>query len=506
MAEKLFGTIETQITDGLNLTTLSTIGQTINTYTSDATPQIQTVVDPGSTILASVINAPFVEVTSVNGMTGDVITEPILKNFETNHYYPKNTMIERNSSLFWAKNNFTSGDSFNPSDWTQLALEGSVSWANVLNKPEFAAVATSGAYSDLSGTPTLARVATSGLYSDLSGTPTLARVAGTGLYSDLVGTPNLATVATTGRYSDLLNLPTIGTGSLTIKRNGTSVGSFGANATSNVEVNISVPTKTSEITNDSNFVDSPIQTDDIEDLAITTPKIANGSITGTLNYASTPGTGKLALKTVGGSNLRDDCITNAHLASDLLTIERRPIRNLNMSFPTDPSNGNEYVFPVRELFTENMSLSEKPYFDRLLCSFRINANNEGYFRIGTVSDAICTRQAIRLSGGSISADSGTGQVNLAFRIKPGLNVIEFYITPITLLGSTDTVQDIMAFAVQSKTTPSAWGDNQFFHFGSTFSTRNRTGVGMFFTGGIVDSIKDYKVFGIKDPTLETAHT
>jgi len=38
-------------------------------------------------------------------------------------------------------------------------------------------VATSGAYSDLSGTPTLATVATSGSYSDLTGKPSLASVA-----------------------------------------------------------------------------------------------------------------------------------------------------------------------------------------------------------------------------------------------------------------------------------------------------------------------------------------
>lgn len=72
-----------------------------------------------------------------------------------------------------------------------------------------ATVATSGAYSDLSGTPTLATVATSGAYSDLSGTPSLATVATTGAYSDLTGTPSLATVATTGAYSDLTGAPDV---------------------------------------------------------------------------------------------------------------------------------------------------------------------------------------------------------------------------------------------------------------------------------------------------------
>jgi len=39
-------------------------------------------------------------------------------------------------------------------------------------KPALHAVATSGAYADLSGTPTLATVATSGSYNDLTNKPT----------------------------------------------------------------------------------------------------------------------------------------------------------------------------------------------------------------------------------------------------------------------------------------------------------------------------------------------
>ena len=62
--------------------------------------------------------------------------------------------------------------------------------------------------SDISG---LATVATTGAYSDLSGKPTLATVATSGAYADLSGTPSLATVATTGAYSDLSGKPTLGT-------------------------------------------------------------------------------------------------------------------------------------------------------------------------------------------------------------------------------------------------------------------------------------------------------
>ena len=116
-----------------------------------------------------------------------------------------------------------------------------------------ATVATTGAYSDLSGKPTLGTAAaldvgTSALQvvqldasaklpavdgsqltnlpsapvtsvagrtgavtlsaSDISG---LATVATSGAYADLSGTPSLATVATSGDYDDLSNLPTLGT-------------------------------------------------------------------------------------------------------------------------------------------------------------------------------------------------------------------------------------------------------------------------------------------------------
>jgi hypothetical protein len=84
-------------------------------------------------------------------------------------------------------------------------------YSDLTGTPTLATVATTGAYSDLTGTPTLATVATTGAYSDLTGTPTLATVATTGAYSDLTGTPTLATVATTGAYSDLTGTPTLGT-------------------------------------------------------------------------------------------------------------------------------------------------------------------------------------------------------------------------------------------------------------------------------------------------------
>lgn len=69
---------------------------------------------------------------------------------------------------------------------------------------------------------------------------------------------SLATVATSGSYNDLSNKPTIPTvnnATLTIQKNGTTVNTFTANASSNVTANITVPTSTSDLTNDSGFID-----------------------------------------------------------------------------------------------------------------------------------------------------------------------------------------------------------------------------------------------------------
>ena len=92
-------------------------------------------------------------------------------------------------------------------------LAGSLTLADLgaAASADLATVATTGAYSDLSGKPSLATVATSGAYSDLTGRPSLATVATTGSYSDLSGKPSLATVATSGAYSDLTGKPTIPT-------------------------------------------------------------------------------------------------------------------------------------------------------------------------------------------------------------------------------------------------------------------------------------------------------
>ena len=102
---------------------------------------------------------------------------------------------------------------------------------------------------------------------------------GTGnVLSDKVDASSLATVATSGSYNDLANKPTIPTvnnATLTIQKNGINVQTFTANASSNKTANITVPTATSDLTNDSGF----IAEDSNGDIAITRNITAGGKLT-----------------------------------------------------------------------------------------------------------------------------------------------------------------------------------------------------------------------------------
>lgn len=105
-------------------------------------------------------------------------------------------------------------------------MADSVEWDNVLSKPKFATVATSGAYNDLTGRPKFATVATSGSYTDLSNKPTIPTVDVTKSYVDtqLATKANASNVYTKaevdskvssvyrvkGSVASYANLPTVG--------------------------------------------------------------------------------------------------------------------------------------------------------------------------------------------------------------------------------------------------------------------------------------------------------
>ena len=117
---------------------------------------------------------------------------------------------------------------------------------------------------DTNTTYSVATTSTNGLMSSTDKTKLDGIAVGANNYTHPSSHPasmitGLTKVATSGSYNDLTNKPTIPTvnnATLTIQKNGTTVKTFTANSSTNVTANITVPTKTSELTNNSGFLTS----------------------------------------------------------------------------------------------------------------------------------------------------------------------------------------------------------------------------------------------------------
>ena len=140
-------------------------------------------------------------------------------------------------------------------NWTET---NSSSDAYIQNKPTLATVATSGSYADLSNKPTIPDVSnmvstTDTLTSDkiILGNDNKYVKSSSKTIATTLGSDD-TTVPTSKAVRDAL--PTVNNATLTIQKNGTTVDTFTANASSNKTVNITVPTKTSDLTNDSGFL------------------------------------------------------------------------------------------------------------------------------------------------------------------------------------------------------------------------------------------------------------
>lgn len=86
----------------------------------------------------------------------------------------------------------------------------------------------------------------------------------------------------TKEYADstYANKSSVNNGTLTIQKNGTDVQTFTANQSSSVTANITVPTKVSELTNDSGFLTSH------QDISGLMPK-SGGTFTGNISVPKT---------------------------------------------------------------------------------------------------------------------------------------------------------------------------------------------------------------------------
>lgn len=145
-----------------------------------------------------------------------------------------------------------------PTKTSDLTNDGSDGTSTYVEADDLATVATSGSYNDLTNKPTIPAAQVNSDWNASSGV------------AQILNKPTLATVATSGSYNDLSNKPTIPTvnnASLYIQKNGTTVNTFTANQSVDAVANITVPTATSDLTNDSGYItnaDLPTKTSDLQ--------------------------------------------------------------------------------------------------------------------------------------------------------------------------------------------------------------------------------------------------
>lgn len=152
-----------------------------------------------------------------------------------------------------------------PTKTSDLTNDGSDGTSTYVEADQLATVATSGSYNDLSNKPTIPAAQVNSDWNASSGVaqilnkPTLATVATSGSYNDLTNKPTIPAAQVNSDWNansgvaEILNKPTIPTvnnATLTIQKNGTDVQTFTANQSTNATANITVPTKTSDLTND----------------------------------------------------------------------------------------------------------------------------------------------------------------------------------------------------------------------------------------------------------------
>lgn len=138
-------------------------------------------------------------------------------------------------------------------------------------------------------------------------------------YTPLSST-DVSRVALTGVYSDLSGTPTIGSGTLTIQKNGSSVGSFSANATTNSTINITVPTNNSELLNGAGYITGISSSDVISALGYTPYNSTNPNNYQTSTQVSNAVDTEASLRESADNNLQSqiDAVTASSDVKDIV--------------------------------------------------------------------------------------------------------------------------------------------------------------------------------------------
>ena len=148
--------------------------------------------------------------------------------------------------------------------------------------------------------------------------------------STYVEADELATVATTGDYDDLLNKPTIPTvnnATLTIQKNGTAIDTFTANASVDKTINVTVPTDTSDLTNNAGFITNSVS--NLTNYYTKTDTYTQQEVNSLINTITIP------TKTSDLTNDGEDGTSTYVEASDLTGYQEKLVAGTNISIASD---------------------------------------------------------------------------------------------------------------------------------------------------------------------------
>lgn len=293
-----------------------------------------------------------------------------------------------------------------PTKTSDLTNDGSDGTSTYVEADDLATVATSGSYNDLTNKPTIPAAQVNSDWDAVSGV------------AQILNKPSLAAVATSGSYNDLSNKPTIGNATLTIQKNGTSAGTFTANATSNKTINITVPTTAADVsalpasTKYGASIAVSINTTDYK--VTTTLKDQDGNTLGTAQVIDLP------LESVVVNGSYDN--TNKKI---VLTLQNGntidiPVADLVAGLQTEITSSNKLASDLVDDTNQThkfMTSAEKTKLSGIATGAEVNQNAFSNVKVGSTTVAADTKtDTLELVAGSnvtLTPDATNDKVTIA---------------------------------------------------------------------------------------------